>query len=37
MAFNSGNASAVVTNIDFEIPVIGEDGLTYQIDVADPE
>jgi len=33
MAFNSGNASAVVVNMDFEIPVIGEDGLTYQIDV----
>lgn len=36
MAFNSGNAFATVTNMDLEIPVIGEDGLTYQIDVLDP-
>ena len=37
MAFKSGNASANVVNIDFEIPVISEDGLTYQIDVAAPQ
>ena len=36
MAFNSGNAFATVTNMDLEIPVIGEDGLTYQINVLDP-
>ena len=33
MAFNSGNASAVVVDMSLEIPVVGEDGLTYQIDV----
>ena len=36
ISFNSGNAFATVTNMDLEIPVIGEDGLTYQIDVLDP-
>ena len=36
LSYQSGNAFATVNNIDFEIPVIGEDGLTYQIKETDP-
>ena len=36
LSYRSGNAFATVNNIDFEIPVIGEDGLTYQIKATDP-
>jgi hypothetical protein len=36
LSYQSGAEFATVNNIDLEIPVIGEDGLTYQIEVADP-
>lgn len=36
LSFQSGAGFATVNNIDLEIPVIGEDGLTYQILASDP-
>ena len=36
LSYQSGSNFATVNNIDLEIPVIGEDGLTYQILASDP-